>query len=230
MDAPPAAATACLRHTCAPGPARDDRTTGPGRPRRPPSEPQIPPTMPPTTDTAPPPGETTFASVLLLLSGFLLWSAHGISGFASTVSAGAFPMGAAAVMVVCALMFVHRAARRPGVETDIADRQPAPEGAPQGLPSASGPGDTPAAPAGWRRVMPPVLLWNTLALAGYMLALERAGFHLASLIFLLLSMRLLGSRRWGLNAAVAVGAVAAIHLVFQTVFSVVLPAGTLWQG
>jgi putative tricarboxylic transport membrane protein len=77
--------------------------------------------------------------------------------------------------------------------------------------------------------MPPVLLWNTLALAGYMFALERAGFHLASLVFLLLSMRLLGSRRWGLNVAVAVGAVAAIHLVFQTVFSVVLPAGTLWQ-
>jgi putative tricarboxylic transport membrane protein len=158
--------------------------------------------MPPTNDTAPPPGESTFASVLLLLSGFLLWSAHGISGFASTVSAGAFPMGAAAVMVVCALMFVHRAARRP---------------------------DTPDAPAGWRRIMPPVLLWNTLALAGYMFALERAGFHLASLVFLLLSMRLLGSRRWGLNVAVAVGAVAAIHLVFQTVFSVVLPAGTLWQ-
>ena len=78
--------------------------------------------------------------------------------------------------------------------------------------------------------MPPVLLWNTLALGGYMLAHETAGFHASSLVFLLLSMRLLGSTRWGLNAAVATGAVAAIHVVFQMAFSVVLPAGTLWQG
>ena len=68
--------------------------------------------MPPSPET-PPPGEAVFASLLLLLSGFLLWSAHSISGLGSTVSAGAFPMGAAAVMVVCALVFVSRAARRP---------------------------------------------------------------------------------------------------------------------
>ncbi len=186
--------------------------------------------MPPSTDTAPPPGEGAFASVLLLLSGFLLWSAHGISGLASTVSAGAFPMGAAAVMVVCALVVVSRASRRPGIDADRVGGHRATETAQPVLPITAGHPETITTPAGWRGIVPPVLLWNTLALAGYMLALETVGFHLTSLGFLLLSMRLLGSRRWGLNAAVAIGAIAVIHLVFQTVFSVVLPGGTLWQG
>ena len=183
--------------------------------------------MPPSTET-PPPGEAFFASLLLLMSGFLLWSAHGISGFDSTVSAGAFPMGAAAVMVVCALVFLERAARRraPGGPISSTATGAAGDGGDAGVDMS----DAAAGPAGWRRIVPPVLLWNTLALGGYMLALETAGFHASSLVFLLLSMRLLGSARWGLNVAVATGAVAAIHVVFQTVFSVVLPAGTLWQG
>jgi putative tricarboxylic transport membrane protein len=186
--------------------------------------------MPPSTET-PPPGEAFFASLLLLMSGFLLWSAHGISGFGSTVSAGAFPMGAAAVMVVCALVFLERAVRRAASggamsSTAAAAAASAGDGGIAGVDASP----SPAGPAGWRRIVPPVLLWNTLALAGYMLALETAGFHVSSVVFLLLSMRLLGSTRWGLNVAVAAGAVAAIHVVFQTVFSVVLPAGTLWQG
>lgn len=183
--------------------------------------------MPPSTET-PPPGEAFFASLLLLMSGFLLWSAHGISGFGSTVSAGAFPMGAAAVMVVCALVFLERAVRRAASGGAMSSTAAAAAG--DGGVAGVDASPSPAGPAGWRRIVPPVLLWNTLALGGYMLALETAGFHASSLVFLLLSMRLLGSARWGLNVAVATGAVAAIHVVFQTVFSVVLPAGTLWQG
>lgn len=183
--------------------------------------------MPPSTET-PPPGEAFFASLLLLMSGFLLWSAHGISGFGSTVSAGAFPMGAAAVMVVCALVFLERAVRRAASGGAMSSTAAAAAG--DGGVAGVDASPSPAGPAGWRRIVPPVLLWNTLALAGYMLALETAGFHVSSVVFLLLSMRLLGSTRWGLNVAVAAGAVAAIHVVFQTVFSVVLPAGTLWQG
>jgi putative tricarboxylic transport membrane protein len=183
--------------------------------------------MPPSPET-PPPGEAVFASLLLLLSGFLLWSAHGISGLGSTVSAGAFPMGAAAVMVVCALVFVSRAARRPA--RSRTDRSAPAQAAGTDAQAVIETPQAAAEPAAWRRVVPPVLLWNTLALGGYMLALETAGFHASSLVFLLLSMRLLGSTRWGLNAAVATGAVAAIHVVFQMAFSVVLPAGTLWQG
>jgi putative tricarboxylic transport membrane protein len=44
------------------------------------------------------------------------------------------------------------------------------------------------------------------------------------------SMALLGSRRWGLNLLVSALALAAIYVIFQTVFSVVLPSGTLLQG
>jgi putative tricarboxylic transport membrane protein len=39
-------------------------------------------------------------------------------------------------------------------------------------------------------------------------------------------MRLLGSRRWSVNLGVSALSLAAIYLVFQTVFSVVLPRGT----
>jgi putative tricarboxylic transport membrane protein len=175
----------------------------------------------------PPPGEAAFCSLLLLMSGFLLWSAHGISGFGSTVSAGAFPMGAAATMVVCALVFVSRAARwRPDRGVDAA-LLPGADAAAARLDDGD---EAMGAPRGWRRIVPPVLLWNTLALGGYMLVLETVGFHVSSMVFLLLSMRLLGSVRWGLNVAVAGCAIAGIHVVFQAVFSVVLPAGTLWQG
>ena len=43
-------------------------------------------------------------------------------------------------------------------------------------------------------------------------------------------MRLLGSRRWGLNLLVSALALGVIHLVFRTVFSVVLPTGVWVQG
>jgi putative tricarboxylic transport membrane protein len=52
------------------------------------------------------PGELTFALLLIGLSLFLLWQAYGISGFESLTSAGAFPMVAAAVMLVTAVLCV----------------------------------------------------------------------------------------------------------------------------
>jgi putative tricarboxylic transport membrane protein len=43
-------------------------------------------------------------------------------------------------------------------------------------------------------------------------------------------MRLLGSTRWRTNLLVSALVLGAVYLVFQTAFSVVLPAGRLWQG
>jgi putative tricarboxylic transport membrane protein len=73
---------------------------------------------------------------------------------------------------------------------------------------------------------PPAWLGLTLAVCLYMLALPKLGFVLASFLFLLLSMRLLGSQRWLLNVVVSALSLAAVHLVFRTLFSVVLPQGS----
>ena len=62
-----------------------------------------------------PPGETVFGLALLALSLFLLWQAYGIAGFSSLSSPGAFPLAAAAVMVVAALVTVFSNSRRPTV-------------------------------------------------------------------------------------------------------------------
>ena len=155
------------------------------------------------------PGELFFALVLVGLSVFLLWQAYGISGFDSLTSAGAYPMVAAAVMVVCAVLATRHTWSAP-LET-AAD------------------GETLVAQF-VRRIGPPMLVTFVLAIAVYMWLMERAGFVLSSYAFLVVSMGILGSRKWVLNLWVSALALAAIYLVFQTAFSVVLPSGTWLQG
>jgi putative tricarboxylic transport membrane protein len=149
------------------------------------------------------PGAALFHALLLGGSTFLLWQAFRISGFQSWSSAGIFPMLAAATMLVTGLIATGALRRR---------RMPAD-----------------AAAGGMRgfiaRVVPPPLAGGVVAVAGYMLLLQPLGFLLSSLLFLVLAMRLFGSTRWGVNIAVSVASLAGIHLVFSTVFSVVLPKG-----
>ena len=154
------------------------------------------------------PGELAFCALLLLLSLFLLWQAYGISGFESLTSAGMFPMLAAATMVVTGAVFSWQSLRR-------------------GPADFSGQGNWQAFVA---QVTPPIWVGFTVAVCLYMLALPRLGFLGASFLFLLLSMRLLGSHRWLLNVGVSVATLAAIYGVFQTIFSVVLPKGSWLQN
>lgn len=155
------------------------------------------------------PGEVVFALLMALMSAFLLWTAIGISGFKSSTSAGAFPMAASATMLVCSLIVIAQTVRAPL--------------------AAGEPGESL-----WRqwvrRIAPPVIVWTSLAIVVYMLTLEWLGFIVGSYLFLIVSMALLGSRRWGLNLLASAGTLAAIVVVFQTAFSVQLPPGTLWQG
>jgi putative tricarboxylic transport membrane protein len=149
------------------------------------------------------PGEVGFVLVLLLVSVFMLWQAFLISGFDSLSSPGVFPMIATATMLVSGLIILGDTRR---------------------LPPEDGGG-------GWerfrRRIAPlPIALFTALIVA-YVLLLERAGFLLSSYLFLVASMLLLGSRRIVLTLLVSAGALAAIHIVFRTVFSVVLPKGVL---
>lgn len=153
-------------------------------------------------------GEILFTWILVACSAFMLWTAHGISGFESLTSAGAFPMVATAVMLVTGIGNVVHTRRE----------QPSPR---QGGESALR--------QFVRQLTPGVLVAFTLAIAAYMLLLEWLGFVIASYLFLVASMWLLGSRRVGFNLIVAAASLAAVYLVFQTVFSVVLPKGTLLQ-
>lgn len=155
------------------------------------------------------PGEIAFTVLLLLFSAFMLWTAYGISGFESLTSAGAFPMVVTAVMLITGVLNVRHTLRE--------------------TPSPRQPGES-LARQFVRQLTPPVLLGFTLAIVAYMLVLDWAGFLLSSYVFLALSMWLLGSRRIVLNLVVSALSLAAIHVIFQTVFSVVLPKGTLLQG
>jgi putative tricarboxylic transport membrane protein len=67
-----------------------------------------------------------------------------------------------------------------------------------------------------------VIVFLALTVA-YMLALERIGFLISSLAFLFLSIWYLYRRNPLLIAAISVGALAVIYVVFRYVFSVLLP-------
>ena len=154
-------------------------------------------------------GEATFVGLLVAASAFLLWTAYGISGFSSLTSAGAFPMFAAAVLLLSGLASLRRTLR------NEPSPRPAGESAARGF---------------VRQITPPVLVSFTVAIFAYMVALEPLGFLVSSYLFLVVTMRLLGSRRWGLNLVVAGLSLAATYLVFQTLFSVVLPSGNWLKG
>ncbi len=143
------------------------------------------------------PGERAFTLLLLVISLFLLYQAHGISGFSSVSSPGMFPMVAALVMVVSLVAVLVRERRAP--------------------PSASGPA------AFMTRVTPPVLLLMLALMVAMTLAIEPAGFVVTAGGFLFAGILLLQGGRPVRAAIVAVAALAAIYVVFRLVFQVVLP-------
>lgn len=150
------------------------------------------------------PGELTFHGLLLLGSLFLLWQAYGISGFDSITSAGMFPMLSAAVMVGTAAVSLRQALKA-RLERSTGESLPA-----QFI----------------RQISPAVFVSLSLAVAAFMLLLPRLGFVISAYVFLVVSMRLLGSKRWWFNAALSALTLLLVHVIFQQVFSVVLPKGT----
>ncbi len=148
------------------------------------------------------PGEVLFAVFLLLVSLVILQQAYAISGFSSLDSAGVFPMLAGATMVgamVAVLWQLYRS------------MAPAGEG------------------SAWRfarfgrEILPPTVIVFLVLVVAYMLALERAGFLISSLVFLFLSIWFLYRRNPVLVAAISVGSLAAIYVVFRYIFTVLLP-------
>lgn len=155
------------------------------------------------------PGESVFTLLLIAFSLFMLWQAYSISKFESFTSAGAFPMFAAAVMLLSGLIAAGetvKLAPLPGAEGESAWRQ------------------------FLRQITPVMLVQFVLTIAAYMFLLERAGFVLSSYAFLVVSMWLLGSRKLVLDLWVSALSLAGVYAIFQTIFSVVLPTGTWLAG
>lgn len=155
-------------------------------------------------DATPPrrPGEGLFALLLLLASLGLLHQAYGIAGFSSLSSPGVFPMLATATMAGSLLAVLWQLRRGPAPRERGARRRLARFG---------------------REILPPTVIVFVGLIVAYMLALERAGFLLSSLVFLFLSIWYLYRRNPLLVAAISLGSLAAIYVVFRYVFSVLLP-------
>lgn len=152
------------------------------------------------------PGELTFVLVALLFALTALWQAYRISGFASWSSPGAVPMLAAFVMALSAVKVVASTLRKSRPEV--------------------APGSTLARAFG-NVLLPRVIVGFTLLIVLYMFALEPLGFVVSSFLFLVAGMWVLGSRRLGYDVLISAGSLAVIYAIFQTAFSVVLPAGVL---
>lgn len=151
------------------------------------------------------PGEVTFMVLIVAFSCFMLWASYNISRFESVSSAGVFPMVCAAAMLVTGLMSLRRSAK---AQLDLQ--------AGEGVLGQFA-----------RKLAPLTLVLFTLLIIAYMLLLEVLGFVVSSYLFLLLSMQVLGSKRLLLNLLASALVLAAIFVIFQTAFSVVLPAGSL---
>jgi putative tricarboxylic transport membrane protein len=152
------------------------------------------------------PGELVFAAAMLLFGVTALWLAWRIAGFSSWSSPGVMPMIAAAAMSGSGLVILRNTLRMKHPEIS--------------------PGST-LARQFLHLVTPlPIVLFTALIVV-YMLALEPLGFVLSSFAFLVASMFALGSRRILFTVVVSAVSLAAIYVIFQTAFAVVLPEGIL---
>lgn len=150
------------------------------------------------------PGEGAFGILMLALGLFLAWQAYRISGFAALSSPGAFPMAAAAAMVIAALVVVVGDLRKPHeVDGPIAVR----------VRSFS------------ESITPSVVVVFTGCVIGYSALLDTLGFLPASFLFLLVAIRFLHGGSLRFSVLVSIAALAAIYVVFRLVFTVVLPEG-----
>ncbi|MBR0564725.1 tripartite tricarboxylate transporter TctB family protein [Azoarcus sp. L1K30] len=154
------------------------------------------------------PGEFVFVLLLLAFSAFLLWNSYKISGFSSFTSAGAYPMVTTTVMLVSALVIIWQS-----LNTPREDREP---------------GQSLAAQF-FAVLTPAMVIKFTAAILAYMLLLEWLGFALCSYLFMVIGMYLLGSTRIVLNLVISALSLGFIHVVFQTIFSVAVPKGSLIQ-
>ena len=151
------------------------------------------------------PGELGFSLILLGFSVWIFYQSYTISGFSSLSSAGFLPMLSSAVMSIVSLLILIKVLRKASL----------------GLPLGA------LLVRFDREVLPrTVVIFGGLVI-GYMLLLNPLGFLLSSFLFLLSSIWFLHRANLLMTLIVTVGALAGVYSVFQYVFGVLLPRGSL---
>ncbi|WP_460917161.1 tripartite tricarboxylate transporter TctB family protein [Plantactinospora veratri] len=146
-------------------------------------------------------------TVLLAAGLFLLWTAYrAADGDYSVAGPWLAPLVVTTGWVVLAGWYLIDQFRTP----------------PRAEPAGTEPEAEQASPVRW---LPPALL--CAALLGYVLLLEPAGFVLSSALFFVACARILGSRRWVRDIAVAAPLVAGVYYGFTRGLDIALPAGVL---
>ena len=181
------------------------------------------------------------AGLLLLGAGylaaaFLITEPEG--GYAA-VGPRAFPIGIGTALAALGLRMALRANRtgdasdaRPdpaggsGAVRDVgrpgegeSDARPDPAG---GSGGTSAPAGSPDPAADWRAAAPSALLF-----LAYVVLLEPAGYLPATIVFIALAARLLGSRRPGRDLLAAFVVTVSVHALFTLLLGLRLPAGFL---
>lgn len=150
------------------------------------------------------PGEVMFALLLVVLSVAAFWQAYAISGFSGKTTPGVFPMLAAGIMTISALVILISATRSP----------PTPRDAPG--------------------FFTEVLSLNHIVLIGlvfgYVMLMPVLGFVVSSAIFLYCAFQYLWRKNPLVILVLTALTLAVIYALFREVFQVVLPQGTLLQG
>ncbi|GIG91169.1 tripartite tricarboxylate transporter TctB family protein [Plantactinospora endophytica] len=195
-------------------------------------------------------GARVLGAVLLAVGLFLLWTAYRAAGGDYSASGPWLaPLVVTTGWVVLATWYLvgqfrtpHRvepailaeshtppgpeAAARQNDEPDTAaarkDGSNATETRNDGSDAVDGRDDEPAAEV---RALPPALV--SAALLGYVLLLAPVGFVLASALFFVACARILGSRAWLRDIAVAVPLALGVYYGFTRGLDITLPAGVL---
>jgi putative tricarboxylic transport membrane protein len=150
------------------------------------------------------PGEGAFGVLMLLLSLVLAWQAYEISGFSSVSSPGAFPMAAAAVMVLAAFIVVIGDLRKPSEA--------------QGTLAQRGQSFS-------TQITPTAVSVFAGFVIGYATVLDILGFLPASFLFLLAAIHFLHRGSIGFSFGISLLSLFVIYAVFRLIFQVVLPEG-----
>ena len=147
-------------------------------------------------------GENVFSWLLLLFSLFVLVQAYLISGFSSISSAGTFPMGASAVMVI-AMVFI--------LVDNFKSNRMATDGFKNELREAT------------KIVFPNVFLIYSIIVIVYMILMKPLHFLPSSFVFLVVSMIYLKGGNALKSLIISAATLGFIYMIFQYFFRVVLP-------
>jgi len=148
------------------------------------------------------PGEGVFAIIVALCSLVLLWKAYDIDGFSALSSPGAVPLGAAATMVVSALVIAFKTLRSPKATTETIAKH-----------------------------ILPFDVWTGIVLIIlYAVLLVPLGFLPTSFLFMAIMIKLLSGRSVFFAVWTSAVSLLVIYLVFRIVFSVLMPEGIVPEG